>query len=115
MKIVRKGLTLKLSVEEIVGVTNGEIIFNKCNFGKIGICTDSRIIKEDEIFLPLSGENFDGHDFINAALKHGCVGYFIDKEHYNKAQNYYNPTKLIILVDNALEAYLKISNYLKKK
>ena len=106
---------MKFSVDEIIEATNGEIIFNKCNFGKIGICTDSRTIKEDQIFLPLSGENFDGHEFINAALKQGCIGYFIDKEHYNKAQTYYNPTKLIILVENTQEAYLKLSNFIKKK
>jgi len=106
---------LKFSIDEIIEATNGEIIFNKCNFGKVGICTDSRKIKEDEIFLPILGENFDGHDYINAALKQGCIGYFIDKEHYNKAQDYYNPTKLIILVDNTQEAYLKLSNFIKKK
>lgn len=106
---------MKLTIEEIIEATKGEVVFNKCNFGKVGICTDSRKIKEDEIFLPLSGENFDGHDFINAALKSGCVGYFIDKKHYEKAQNYYNPTKLIILVEDTQKAYLKISNYIKKK
>ena len=106
---------MKFSIDEIIEATNGEIIFNKCNFGKVGICTDSRKIKEDEIFLPLSGEKFDGHDFINVALKQGCIGYFIDKEHYNKAQDYYNPTKLIILVENTQEAYLKLSNFIKKK
>ena len=106
---------MKLTIEEIIEATDGEIIFNKCNFGKIGICTDSRKIKEDEIFLPLSGENFDGHDYINEALKQGCIGYFINKDHNNKAQNYYNPTKLIILVDDTKEAYLKLSNFVKKK
>ena len=65
--------------------------------------------------MPLSGENYDGHDYINAALKQGCAGYFINKEHYNKAQEYYNPTKLILLVDDTQEAYLKLSNYIKKK
>jgi len=106
---------LKLTIDEIIEATQGEIIFNKCNFGKLGVCTDSRNIESDEIFMPLAGEKFDGHDFINAALKQGCLGYFIDKEHYAKAQNYYNPTKLIILVDNTQEAYLKLANYIKKK
>lgn len=106
---------MKFSIDEIIEATNGEVIFNKGNYGKVGICTDSRTIKDDEIFLPLSGENYDGHDYINAALKQGCVGYFINKEHYNKAQEYYNPTKLIILVDDTQEAYLKLSNYVKKK
>jgi len=106
---------LKLTIDEIIEATKGEIIFNKCNFGKLGICTDSRSIGADEIFMPLAGDKFDGHSFINDALKQGCVGYFIDKEHYGKAQNYYNPTKLIILVDDTKDAYLKIANFIKKK
>jgi UDP-N-acetylmuramoyl-tripeptide--D-alanyl-D-alanine ligase len=106
---------MKLTIDEIIKATNGEIIFNKCNYGKIGISTDTRTIKEDEIYLPLKGENYDGHDFINEALKLGCIGYFIDKEHHKNIGNYYNPTKLVILVDDTLEAYLKLSNYIKKK
>ncbi len=106
---------MKLSIEELIMATGGQIMLNKCNFGKIGISTDSRNIKEDEIFLPLYGEKFNGHDYINNALKQGGVGYFIDKKHYDKAQNYYNPTRLIIAVEDTLEAYLKIAAYIRKK
>lgn len=106
---------MKLSIEEIIKASEGEVILNKCNFGKIGISTDTRTIQEDEIYLPLAGEKYDGHDFINNALKAGGLGYFIDKKHYEKAYKYYNPTKLIILVEDTLEAYMKISKYLKKK
>jgi UDP-N-acetylmuramoyl-tripeptide--D-alanyl-D-alanine ligase len=106
---------LKITLEEIITATQGEVIFNKCNFGKIGVSTDSRTIKEDEIFIPIVGENFDGHDFINNALKQGAVGYFIDKTHTDKVNRYYNPTKVVIAVEDTLEAYLKIANFVKKK
>jgi len=106
---------LKLGIEEIIKATDGKILLNKCNFGKIGISTDSRNIKEDEIFLPLNGEKFNGHDFINNALKLGSMGYFVDKEHADKALIYYNPTRLIISVEDTLEAYLKIAKYVRNK
>ena len=45
------------------------------------LSTDSRIIKQDDWFLPLSGENFDGHNFVETALLAGASGFFyeIDK------------------------------------
>jgi len=39
-----------------------------------GLATDSRSIKEGEIFLALSGDNFDGHDFVPNALAKGAAG-----------------------------------------
>ena len=39
-----------------------------------GLATDSRSIKEGEIFLALSGDNFDGHDFVPSALAKGAAG-----------------------------------------
>jgi len=38
-----------------------------------GVSIDSRSVKPDEIFVALQGPNFDGHDFIAAALKGGAA------------------------------------------
>ena len=38
-----------------------------------GISTDSRTAKQGEVFFALRGENFDGHRFMEAAQKAGCV------------------------------------------
>ena len=38
-----------------------------------GITTDSRDIKENDLFLAIKGENFDGCDFIDEALSNGAV------------------------------------------
>ena len=40
--------------------------------------TDSRTIKPGELFVALRGENFDGHDFIEAAAKAGAAGALVD-------------------------------------
>lgn len=44
-----------------------EIIFT-------GISTDSRTTKEGELFIPLQGENFDGHRFLEEAFRKGAKG-----------------------------------------
>ncbi len=38
-----------------------------------GVTTDSRDIKENDLFLAIKGENFDGCDFIDEALSNGAV------------------------------------------
>ncbi len=37
-----------------------------------GVCTDSRRLQPGELFVALCGDNFDGHDFIDAAIRAGA-------------------------------------------
>jgi len=39
-----------------------------------GISTDSRTIQEGELFVALSGPNFDGNKFVNQASNNGAAG-----------------------------------------
>lgn len=45
-----------------------------------GISTDTRTIKGGELFVALSGPNFDGHDFINTAIEKGAVACLVEHE-----------------------------------
>jgi len=38
-----------------------------------GVAIDSRTIKPGELFVAIKGENFDGHDYVEAAFKNGAV------------------------------------------
>lgn len=37
-----------------------------------GVSTDTREIQADQLFIPIKGETFDGHDFIDDAIKNGA-------------------------------------------
>ncbi len=80
---------------------------------KFTINTDSRFIKPDQIFLPLVGERFDGHDFINEVLENSIKLSFCESAKVNKI-NEKNKSKLIIVKDT-LEAYHLLANYYRKK
>lgn len=80
----------------------------------VAITTDSRNIKPGKIFLPLVGERFDGHDFINEALNKGACYSFCEKEKTNKVNGRYLDAKVII-VENTLDAYHKLANYYLNK
>lgn len=45
-----------------------------------GISTDSRTVGEGELFVPLRGENFDGHEFITLAVRSGAVACLSEDE-----------------------------------
>src|SRR6266478_4861556 len=50
---------------------DGTVVINK-------VSTDSRTIKPGELFVALRGENFEGHDFIEAGAKAGATGALVD-------------------------------------
>jgi len=58
----------------------------KINPYKIKVSLDNRIIKKGEFFVAVKGERFDGHDFIDAALKSGAGGVLEVEELYKLAQ-----------------------------
>jgi UDP-N-acetylmuramoyl-tripeptide--D-alanyl-D-alanine ligase len=44
-----------------------------------GITTDSRAVKQGQVFVALVGEKFDGHDFIDSAVKQGAAAIVVSK------------------------------------
>ena len=42
-----------------------DIKINKIN----SLCTDSRYIEKNDIFIPIKGNNVDGHHFLNDVIK----------------------------------------------
>lgn len=44
------------------------------------ICTDTRALKAGDLFFALSGENFDGHTFLEEAAKRGALGAVVSRD-----------------------------------
>mgnify|MGYP001205535776 FL=1 len=52
-----------------------------------GVSIDDRTIKKGDLFIALKGDNFDGHDFIESAIRKGAYGIIVsDKKLANKYQ-----------------------------
>lgn len=49
------------------------ITFQGCN-------TDTRTLKEGNLYIALKGENFDGHDFVDQAISKGAVAVLVEKK-----------------------------------
>ena len=69
-----------LNCREILKATGGKLEAESENTIFTGISTDSRKIKSGDLFIPLSGLNFDGHDFVGKAMELGAAGTIASKD-----------------------------------
>ena len=74
----------------------------------VGFNHDSRCLLKNEIYVPIRGERFDGHDFIKEALEKGASMAICEKKSIEKISGTLKP---IILVDSIEEGLQKITNF----
>ena len=100
-------LTLRQLLEAVGGTLLGE--FADLDATAADVCTDSRSITPGCLFIPLEGERFDGHSFINAALEAGAAGCLTARERES-----YLPGKFYIKVRSTQRALWELARYYKK-
>lgn len=59
-------------VDELLKATAGRLISGRLDQEIKGVSIDSRTLKPQECFIAIRGSNFDGHNFIDAAVKKGA-------------------------------------------
>lgn len=62
------------TVEEVCLATKGTLNVSAQPKGFTGVSTDTRTVQKGDLFIPLIGENFDGHEFIQQAIEKGASG-----------------------------------------
>ena len=93
-------MTLNEVIKVICGKTNlnsNELIND--------IKTDTRIINEGDIFIAIKGKNYDGHDFIDEAIKKGAKACIVEYGNNDKC----------IYVDSTIESLFLLGNYIRNK
>ena len=98
-----------ISLSEVVTVTKGIV----CGVEKErlfkGVTTDSRNVGKDDLFVALIGENFDGHDYCQAALEKGAAAVLVQKKVSGLTTE-----ATTILVEDTLTAYQQIAHAYRK-
>lgn len=72
--------------------------------------TDSRAIHPGSLFIPLVGERFDGHAYINSALENGAVGCLTARERES-----YLPDKFYVKVSGTQKALRDLAAWYKSQ
>jgi len=97
-----------LKIEDIIAATDGKVIWRNSHAFS-GMSIDSRSIQQGELFIALRGERFDGHDFLQDALRigSGAIVKFPPAELIEG--------KTIISVGDTLKALQRIARYMRLK
>ena len=86
-----------ITLGQLVAAVNGRLLgtYADLNTPIDLLDTDSRAVREGAVFLPIVGERFDGHTYIDSALEKGAAGTLTDRE-----LDSYRPDKFYVKVEN---------------
>ncbi len=104
---------MSIKIKEIVTATAGQLLAGNGEAIVEGFSIDSRTIRKNDFFVPLPGEQTDGHNYIFDALNKGASGTFVANK--KKAAVYLSEGKAFILVQDVLKALQKTAAYYRKK
>ena len=95
-----------MKVSEIVIATGGKLISGDETMEITGFSQDSRQAEVGMMYIPIIGERYDGHDFIESAFTNGASAIITDRLIEDDKH-------VVILVDNTLKALQKMAHYLR--
>jgi UDP-N-acetylmuramoyl-tripeptide--D-alanyl-D-alanine ligase len=94
-------------LEDIITAAKGTVL-KKDKEAFTGISTDSRTIRDGELFIPIVGRSFDGHSFIEQALKISRGGALCRNDH---PVSLADASGTVILVEDTNQALLDIARF----
>ncbi|MCX8699991.1 UDP-N-acetylmuramoyl-tripeptide--D-alanyl-D-alanine ligase [Gilliamella sp. B2840] len=99
---------IPLSIEKIKQVINGKSYYiDNENRVVEAISTDSRKISNMSVFIALIGDNFDGHEFVDQAIKNGAIAVIVNHKIDSEIPQ--------IIVSNTHLALSKIAAYIRQQ
>ncbi len=100
----------EISISEILSATDGKLISGNTDDTINCVCIDSRKVTKGSLFVPLVGENTDGHNYIQNAFESGAKVSFCQP---GKSSDTFGGA--IIEVDSTLDALQKLAKYYRSK
>ncbi len=105
-------------IKDISKALNTDPVFSTINKDHCftNISTDSRTSDQDQIFLALKGENFDGHTFIKSLIDKGIKGFVVNKDYIdtldaNTKLQFSKQNLIVFKTNDTLEALGKLAQY----
>lgn len=98
------------TVEEILEITSARPLpaetAREARRGVERISTDSREVQRGDLFLALQGERYDGHTFVEEAVRKGAIGAVVSREWSPAGKPW-----LLVEVEDTLRAYQQLAAY----
>lgn len=104
----------KISVREILDVTNGKLVTGDEKYLCQNFERDSREVKEGDIYLGIQGETINGSIYFEEAFAKGAKGAILQNIQITEEQKGKYKDKFIIIVDDTIKAMQQIATYKRK-
>ncbi|KNZ43260.1 UDP-N-acetylmuramoyl-tripeptide--D-alanyl-D-alanine ligase [Acetobacterium bakii] len=88
-----------ITIDEILEITRGELLQGKTDLEITGVAIDSRIVRPGDLYIPIVGENNNGHVFIVKACENGGLVTLTQERH-----EAFPADMTVIFVTSTLEA-----------
>jgi len=96
---------MSISIQDILHATDGELIAEgRLSSFPLSISTDTRNIKEGDIFVALKGDNFDAHNFLEQAVELGVETLLVQEDKGISGVN-------VVLVKDTLKGLQDLASY----
>jgi UDP-N-acetylmuramoyl-tripeptide--D-alanyl-D-alanine ligase len=99
---------MKYSAEQILEVISGSLVSGDQSKTFNGIAIDSRTLKKEQLFVCISGDRFDSHDFIPEVMQKEVAGIIVNSK--DKIPNE-KSTPFIIQVNDTLKALQDLAEF----
>lgn len=104
---------IEICAGEIAAAAGGSVVRGTERTTITDVRTDSRSVRSGSFFVPLRGERFDGHDYIEAALRGGARGFMYESG--REIGQWKDTAHTIIAVSDTVDAYGRIGRLVRDK
>ena len=105
----------KYTIKDLAEIIKAQFLYNTSHESQTavlaGISTDSRTNQAGDCFFAITGENFDGHDYVANAFKKGAVCAVVEKNIDCK----YSEGKCILRVGDTVQALGDLASAYRKE
>jgi len=105
---------IRLTLPEILNVTDGRLLHGNLDDTYSGYSTDTRSVNDGDFFIPITGDRFDGNDFVAEALSKGATWSLISDLSKVPSESELEGKGLIYVTDTLL-ALQNLAGYLLRK
>ncbi|HED07115.1 MAG TPA: UDP-N-acetylmuramoyl-tripeptide--D-alanyl-D-alanine ligase [Ignavibacteria bacterium] len=104
--------SIRLNLKDFFNLPTA-VIYNPDVFKPVtSVTIDSRNVRKNSVFVAIKGENFDGHSFVNKAVKNGSTTVVINEKSYGKFNRLNIP---VITVRDTTKALGDLANIWRNK
>jgi len=99
-----------ITLSQLIQAVGGELVgeFDNLEAPILGVDTDSRTIRSGSLFIPLVGDRFDGHAFLESALSQGAAGCVTARDPVNP-----RPDRFYVRVEDTEKALGALASWYK--